>query len=413
MTATSVREPGTGVRPATTVIGRLVSRLRSAPASVFRNGSSSGSGGETMTGVVSRATTERTPGSCRMRRMAPASIGRARPGLGLSVSSASGAGAAGATWIPARGPPFESWVSTRVRAAPEMISSALEERGRERDGEHRERRPPEAPGEGAERRGGGVGPGHADSAAMARSSTVRIARDATRGIVRDRDHRDGPFARDLVEQVEHDRRGPAVEVAGRLVGEQERGFVRERACECDPLRLATAQVRRPVVGAVRDPHRGEQLVGPGASPATVDGAERHGELDVLASGQVAEQAEVLEHEAHGRMPVRGEGVAAERVELGGADDDRAPLHAFEAAEQREEGGLARAGRAHHRDALTRVDVEVESREHRDATGPAVIFEGHRAGGDRDSGHGRGTVTARPGSATAGVRLFMAGSAVSR
>ncbi len=341
MTATSVRVPGTGVRPATTVIGRLVSRLRSAPASVFRNGSSSGSGGETMTGVVSRATTERTPGSRRMRRIVPASIGRARPGLGLSVSSASGAGAAGATWMPARGPPFESWASTRVRAAPEMISSALEERGRERDGEHRERRPPEAPGEGAERRGGGVGPGHADSAAMARSSTVRIARRRDRGIVRDRDHRDAPFARDLVEQVEHDRRGPTVEVAGRLVGEQERRFVRQRACEGDALRLPTAQSGRPVVGAIRDPDRGEQLVGPGSSAATIDRTERHRELDVLACGEVPEQAEVLEHESDRRVPVCGEGVAAECIELGRTDDDRSRLQLLEPAQQGEQGGLAR------------------------------------------------------------------------
>ena len=52
-------------------------------------------------------------------------MSRWSPGRGLSVSSAVGPGAAAATWIPESGPPFESWLSTRVRAEVEMMSRAL------------------------------------------------------------------------------------------------------------------------------------------------------------------------------------------------------------------------------------------------------------------------------------------------
>ena len=52
--------------------------------------------------------------------------------------------------------------------------------------------------------------------------------------------------------------GVAVEVAGRLVGEDDRGIARDRARDRDPLLLATRQLRRHVLEPIAQPDRFER-----------------------------------------------------------------------------------------------------------------------------------------------------------
>ena len=87
---------------------------------------------------------------------------------------------------------------------------------------------------------------------------------------------------------------------------------------------------------------------------------RHGERDVLGRGEVVEQRHDLEGardaaQRHALRRAAGDVLAAER--------DGAPARAHAAGQHVEEGGLARAVRAHHAVQLAFVDGEVDLFEH--------------------------------------------------
>ena len=71
-------------------------------------------------------------------------------------------------------------------------------------------------------------------------------------IVRDDDHRHAGRAIELTQHGHDLGRGLAVEVAGRLVGEQQVGLADEGARDRDPLLLAARQLARQMPGAMRD-----------------------------------------------------------------------------------------------------------------------------------------------------------------
>ena len=81
------------------------------------------------------------------------------------------------------------------------------------------------------------------------ADTVAHVRDH-REVVRHVEHRQGELAPDVEQQLEHLRLHRRVEGGGRLVGEQERGPVREGGDgEHESLQLPARELRRQVVGA--------------------------------------------------------------------------------------------------------------------------------------------------------------------
>ena len=99
-----------------------------------------------------------------------------------------------------------------------------------------------------------------------------------------------------VQQLEDLHAGTEVELAGRLVGEQDRVPGRERAGDRDALLLAAGELVREVVGrgSRARPGRASRVATPRGVAAAGDvGAE----LDVLERGQRREQVEGLEDEA--------------------------------------------------------------------------------------------------------------------
>ncbi len=100
---------------------------------------------------------------------------------------------------------------------------------------------------------------------------------------------------EVAEHLEDAPAGRAVEVAGGLVGEEQRRPGREGAGERHPLLLAARELRRVVVAALGEADLGQQIVGAPAGAALAGELER--QQHVLARGQVAEQLERLEDEA--------------------------------------------------------------------------------------------------------------------
>jgi len=87
-------------------------------------------------------------------------------------------------------------------------------------------------------------------------------------------------------------------------------------------------------------------------------------------------------------------VAAPGRELAGAelvdalpfDGDLAAAGRVQSADQVEQGGLARTGRAHQRDEIAAVDVQVDAMQHLHLFGAALVGLGDVAEGD-EGGHG--------------------------
>ena len=119
-----------------------------------------------------------------------------------------------------------------------------------------------------------------DGAVEHRDGPVRVLLGERRIV---RDHDDG-LAVALVEllQQRHDlARRAAVEIAGRLVGEQQVRLVRQRARDRDALLLAARELPRPMVLAAAEAHRLEQRRGARLALGARHAGEHHRQRDVL------------------------------------------------------------------------------------------------------------------------------------
>ena len=178
-----------------------------------------------------------------------------------------------------------------------------------------------------------------------------------------------------------------VEVAGRLVGEDEGGAADEGAGDGDPLLLAAGELVRLVVPPVADADVVEEDDGIGgealAAPALrVD----EGEGDVLLGGDPLQEVELLEDEADGLRAEAGERVVGEVLRVVPRDAEDAGAGPVEEAEDLEEGRFPRARGPDDRDELALPDPQGDALQGGDdglphEVGLADVFEDdHGAGG---------------------------------
>ena len=136
--------------------------------------------------------------------------------------------------------------------------------------------------------------------------------------------------------------GLRVELAGRLVGQQQGRLVGQRPCNGHPLLLAARQLVRPMVGPVRQAHQLEQLADPLLALRRLrsDQPQRH--LDVLRGRQDRQQAEGLEDEAD---PARRKATSSASDSSDTVSPSTTTLPArrpVEGADQRQQRRLARS-----------------------------------------------------------------------
>jgi hypothetical protein len=135
-----------------------------------------------------------------------------------------------------------------------------------------------------------------------------------------------------------------VEVAGRLVGEHDRGPRHERARHRHPLLLAAGELARAVREPVGEPDLVHQLAVPRVVGLLARDAQRN--EHVLLRGQHREQVEELEDESDpGAAELRQLGVV-EPCDLRAVDRDRPGRRPVEAREDVHERGLPGPRRAH-------------------------------------------------------------------
>ena len=141
------------------------------------------------------------------------------------------------------------------------------------------------------------------------------------GVVGDHHDRLVELVDGLAKEVEHLGAGAGVEVAGRLVGEDDRRARDERARDRDALLLAARELGGPMRAAVVEADGVDQVI----DPLVVDVAagDRERQDDVLLRRQDGQQVEGLEDEADLLAAKLGQMVVVERRDLGAVDVDRA------------------------------------------------------------------------------------------
>src|SRR5437660_8618748 len=164
------------------------------------------------------------------------------------------------------------------------------------------------------------------------------------------------------EQVQDGLGGARVELAGRLVREQQRGLVHERARDRDALLLAPGERRRAVVHAVAEAHVAQHALGTGARVARRTPGVARGQRDVLARVEVRQQVEALEHEPDGARADRGQLAPRRARERTAVDHDVARARAVEPAEHVHQRGFSAAALAHDRHVLAGPHREADAAE---------------------------------------------------
>ena len=183
------------------------------------------------------------------------------------------------------------------------------------------------------------------------------ARRALRAV---RDHHDGGAAAvDVLQQVEDLARHQRVEVAGRLVRQDEPRVARQDARDGDALLLAARELRGQVAQARGEADERQRALDPllavGRGQAAV--AQRH--VDVVEHVEVGDQVEALEDEPDLLVPDARHLVVVEAAHVLPVEQVGAALERVEQARDVQERRLARARGTHHRHELAVPHVQRE------------------------------------------------------
>ena len=187
------------------------------------------------------------------------------------------------------------------------------------------------------------------------------------------DHDDGDAL--VVELLKHahdfDARA-AVEIAGRLVGEQERGLIGERAGDGHTLLLTAGKLIGRVVSAFTEADGRQRLQGPLAlafAGQALAGVE-HRQFDIFQSGRAREQIKALKNKPDFLIADVGQLVAIELRNVNVVEQVTALRWAVETADDVHQRGFSRTARAHERDEFTLKNFQRHAahRLHLDFTG---------------------------------------------
>ncbi len=176
-------------------------------------------------------------------------------------------------------------------------------------------------------------------------------------VVRHQHHRRPPCTVGVADEGQDLLAGPRVEVAGRLVGEDQGGIDHQRARDRHALHLAARELVGPMAAAVPEPDQVERRLHALAHVARAAAVEEERQRDVLLGGIGGQEVEELEHEADPPPPEDGDLVVAHAGDGRPVDDDLARRRHVETAHQVEQRALPRAARPHDRHELARRDVE--------------------------------------------------------
>ena len=100
----------------------------------------------------------------------------------------------------------------------------------------------------------------------------------------------------LLQEIHHGLATLRIEIAGRLIGQQDDRFAPDRARDRDTLLLAAGELAGEMFGPVRHADPFERLRDAVASLFRAHAAVREGQFHVFEHGEIADQVEALENE---------------------------------------------------------------------------------------------------------------------
>jgi hypothetical protein len=168
------------------------------------------------------------------------------------------------------------------------------------------------------------------------------------------------FAVQLEQEVDHLAAGRRVQVAGRLVREQQLRPGHEGARDRDALLLAARELLGIVVHAVGKAHSRQHRARIRLRAHGAGKLER--KHHVFQSGHRRQELERLEHEADHAPAQRGAPVFVEREQVVAVDPHRSGARRVEPRQQPEQRRLSRSGHADDCDRLSHADLETNVRE---------------------------------------------------
>ena len=172
--------------------------------------------------------------------------------------------------------------------------------------------------------------------------------------------------------------GGAVEIAGGLIADQERGIGDDGARDGDTLLLPARQLLRLVAGAVREADQRERDPRPALPLGGRQIGEQQRQLHVPLRRQRGQQVVELEDEAHVRGAPGGQLAPGQAIDAPALHDDDPAGRRVEPADQIQERGLAGSRWAHQRHEVALGDVEVDAVQRLDPLASAAIDLGHAA-----------------------------------
>jgi hypothetical protein len=159
------------------------------------------------------------------------------------------------------------------------------------------------------------------------------------GVVGDQHDRLAEPGHAAAEEAQQLPAGAGVEVAGRLVGEDDDRLGGQRPRDRDPLLLPAGQLGRTVVEPAVEAERAGHLVDPGTVRPAARDPQR--QLHVVPRGQGGQQVERLEHQPDGVAAQPGPALVAQGGQVGAADEDLPGVDRVDAGEAVQQGGLPR------------------------------------------------------------------------
>ena len=196
--------------------------------------------------------------------------------------------------------------------------------------------------------------------------------------MRYQNHSEPALAVQVAQQFEHALAVGGVEVAGRLVGQQDLGPAGQGTGDGRPLHLAAGELGRQMGEPVPEPDSVEQVVPfllqpPALAPVRPEAmADQLRHEHVLEGGQLGQQVIKLEDESERAVAMLVALAIGEIVDPFAVEQYFTRVGCVEQAEQVEQRALARAAGSHDGDHLSALDVEVDPAENRDLVLPFPV-----------------------------------------
>src|SRR5215211_7400002 len=156
-----------------------------------------------------------------------------------------------------------------------------------------------------------------------------------------------------------------VEVAGGLIGENQRRLVRERSSNCDALLLSARELGRSMFEAFGEPERPQELLRPGAGCAGIRISHELRKDHVLRRIELRQQVMELVDEAEKLPPQAGTALVIELARFLACEADRTLEATLEQTDRLQQGRLARSRWPEKCNDLARSDLQVDAAQHFD------------------------------------------------